>query len=245
MANNNLQKNELDSLPELINSHGFLSILMAVVIGTGVAVVVMPAVLPGLYDSLMGQNRKVFWYLSRASAIAAYCLLWLSMAMGVMMTSKIARPWVSNANTYHLHQFVGLLGMGFVIFHSLILLGDKYIGFNLLTILLPFSNDNYRPAWVGLGQIGLYLWGIIVLSFYVRKRIGKKTWRAIHYVSFGLYLMGLIHGIMSGTDSGSLWAAGLYCSSGTVLLFLIVYRVLKSVVERLNDKNRSMRNSSI
>jgi hypothetical protein len=78
---------------------------------------------------------------------------------------------------------------------------------------------------VGLGQLAFYAWIIVVLSFYVRKSIGPRVWRAIHYVNFATYLMGLSHGIFSGTDSGAVWAGWYYWLSALSLLGLGLYRV--------------------
>ena len=223
---------EYENVTSIISIQNLLIILLAIFFGVIAYIFIMPSVLPELSTSLTGQDPKFFWYLSRGSAIAAFCLLWLSMVIGLLMSNKIARVWFGNAIAYELHQFVSLLGIGFVIFHAMILLGDRYIGFNLVSLFLPFMNTNYRPLWVGLGQISFYFWIIIAFSFYVRSKLGTKIWRGIHYISFALYFFGLIHGIMSGTDTGSLWAAGMYWLSGAVLLFLVTYRVLSSFAKR-------------
>jgi hypothetical protein len=52
-----------------------------------------------------------------------------------------------------LHQFSGLLGLAFAIFHGAILLGDRYMGYTPLQLLLPFASLDYRPLAVGLGQV--------------------------------------------------------------------------------------------
>jgi predicted ferric reductase len=124
-----------------------------------------------------------------------------------------------------------LLGIAFAVFHALILLGDHYINYSLSQVLVPFASANYRPAWVGVGQVGLYVWIVVTFSFYVRKQIGHKTWRWIHFASYGAFLMALLHGVTSGTDSGLLWAQLMYWFAGGSLLFLLAYRVLVSLVK--------------
>ena len=68
------------------------------------------------------------------------------------------------------------------------------------------------------------LMGIVGLSLYVRRWIGYRLWRAIHYLSFGVFLLALIHGLLSGTDSASVWARDLYWTSGVTLTGLTLYR---------------------
>lgn len=92
----------------------------------------------------------------------------------------------------------------------LILMGDKYINYALAQILIPFNRVDYKPIWIGLGQIGFYLLAIVAFSFYVRKRIGHKTWRLIHFISFAVYVLALLHGLFSGTDSPADWATTFY-----------------------------------
>lgn len=190
------------------------------------AAIVLPAWLPGLSQSLLGTQPKAFWYLSRSSAIAAYILLWLSMVFGLIITNRMARLWPGGPTAYDLHQFTSLLGLAFAFFHAFILLGDHFINYTVAQLLVPFASANFKPFWVGIGQIGFYLWIIVAASFYVRKQMGTRTWRLIHYASFLSFGMAMLHGILSGTDTATTWAGNLYWISGAVLLFLFVYRVL-------------------
>lgn len=222
---------ELDDTPPAMAFQTLALILMAAVTGAFAAVVVLPAWLPGLSASLLGPSPKAYWYLSRASAMVAYGLLWFSMAFGLLITNKMARLWPGAPTAFDLHQHASLLGLAFALFHGLILMGDKYMNYTLAQLLVPFASTGYRPFWVGLGQIAFYLLGIVGLSFYVRKAIGHGTWRLIHYLSFALYALALVHGLFSGTDSTTSWAHNLYGISGASLLFLATYRILVSRIK--------------
>jgi hypothetical protein len=50
----------------------------------------------------------------------------------------------------------------------------------------------------------------------------------VHIASFGCYLAALIHGLMSGTDTGAPWAVDFYWITGGCLLFMLIYRILTS-----------------
>lgn len=218
--------NELETLPPAMPLPTLVLTLLAVVVGAFAAVVALPAWLPGLSLSLLGSTPKVYWYLSRASALVAYGLLWVSMVLGVLITNKLARVWPGGPTAFDLHQHASLLGLAFVLFHALILMGDHYIAYTLTQVFTPFASVNYRVVWVGLGQVGFYLLVLVALSFYVRSIIGTRTWRVIHFLSFAVYGLALVHGIWSGTDSKLSWIREGYWITGSVLLFLIVYRVL-------------------
>ena len=229
MSNELSNQIDLENMPPAMNFQSLVLMMIAVVVGTALATMILPSWLPGLAASLLGPNPQVYWFLSRSSAIIAYFLLWFSMVLGVMITNKMARIWPGGPLAYDLHQHASLLGLAYALFHGLILIGDKYINFNLAQVLTPFASLNYSPIWVGLGQIGFYLWGGVVLSFYVRKNIGRRGWRLIHFTSFLVYLAALLHGITSGTDSGTLGMSLWYWFSGGSLLFLTIYRVLVSL----------------
>ena len=201
-------------------------LLFAAIMGAFAAVVVLPQWLPGLSASLLGSEPKAYWYLSRSSALVAFGLLWLSMLLGLSMTSKVARIWPGGPTVFDVHQFTSLLGLAFGLFHGLILLGDAYMSYSLVQVVLPFGSRGFRPVWVGLGQLALYVLAVIDFSFYVRPWIGRHVWRMIHFLSFAVFLLALAHGIGSGTDTGAVWVRMMYWFSGGSLLFLTIYRLL-------------------
>ncbi len=112
------------------------------------------------------------------------------------------------------------------------------IGYTLGQILTPFASGEYRPFWVGIGQVGFYAWAILAATFYIRPVIGQKTWRFLHYGSFGMYLLGISHGIFSGTDASAPWAQNYYWISAGSLLFLLMYRILASMADKFFPQNK-------
>jgi predicted ferric reductase len=216
-----------------VNIQTFLSLLIAMTVGLLIAVLLLPTWMPNLAFSISGKDPKVYWYLARGTAFAALSLLWISMALGLSITNKMARLWPGAPAAFAIHEYVNLLGVAFAIFHALILLGDHYIGFTFVQLLMPFSTTSFRPLWVGLGQLGFYVWILVTLSFYVRSSIGQKAWRLIHYASFAMYLLAVFHGIYSGTDSGVDWVQKYYWISAGSLLFLLMYRILAVIVDKL------------
>jgi predicted ferric reductase len=196
--------------------------------GALLASFVAPALAPGLLRSILGEAPKAYWYLSRASAFVAYGLLWLSMVFGLLITNKLAKAWPGGPAAFDLHQFASLLGLGFGLFHALILLGDGYIGYSLADVLIPFAGASYRPLWVGLGQVGFYVMALVSLTFYMRNLITQRGWRLVHFLSFAVFAVTAVHGITSGTDTAESWARWIYWLSGGSVLFLTVYRVLSA-----------------
>ncbi len=125
-----------------------------------------------------------------------------------------------------LHKVLSFVGLAAVAVRGLVLMFDQYISYTFRQLSVPFLSE-YRPVEVALGVISGYLMLVVTLSFYMKKQIGgPKVWRMLHYTSFAVFGLGTLHGIMSGTDSGSRWMMGMYAAVGTIVLFLTYVRVL-------------------
>lgn len=209
--------------------------ILAILVAVDTAFLVLPAVLPGLATSIQAENAKVYWYLSRGSAVSAYVLLWISMILGLMLSNRMAKHWPGAPAANDLHQYVSLLGLGLTAFHAAILTGDAYLKINFGQIITPFGVSSYRPIQVGLGQIAVYLWIIVAASFYVKQRIGHKAWKLIHFSSFILFFFALVHGLTSGTDTGETWMQVIYWSSAASVLLLTVYRALMAFANKVME----------
>ena len=200
----------------------------AVILGVVFGVLALWAWLPGIRASLSGTTPKVYWYLSRSSAFAAYGLLWLSMASGLALTNRLARLWPGGPTGYDVHQSSSLLGLTLALVHAAVLLGDGYLNYTAVQLLLPFASTPYRPFWVGLGQLAFYVLIPVTVSFYARRWLGPRAWRWVHALSVAAFLLALVHGVLSGTDSPQPLVQWLYWATGGSVLFLTLYRVLLS-----------------
>lgn len=185
----------------------------------------------------LSAQTKAFWYMARAGGIVAYLLLWFSVVWGLALSTKIMDGLVPAPIAYGLHEFLSLGTIFFAVGHALVLLGDSYIGFSIFHLAIPFIAP-YRPLWTGLGTVGLYLCAVLTGSFYIRKQIGQKVWRTLHYLTFGAYLLVLAHGFMAGTDSGLSLTKLMYFTTGFSVLCLIWYRLFTLNARELKPTRR-------
>jgi DMSO/TMAO reductase YedYZ heme-binding membrane subunit len=119
----------------------------------------------------------------------------------------------------------------FGMFHGLLLLGDAKVSYNLRGILIPFTS-HYLPLQTGFGTIALYVMAILVISSRMIKRIGRKFWRVIHFLSFPGYVFALYHGISMGTDSQYSEIKLLYGITGGIVLALVLFRLTRTSPKR-------------
>jgi len=228
-------KMQQNSFAEQAPSHPWFTVLLflgAVVVGTGIALAVLPSRLPTLSASLAGPEPKAYWYLSRSSAFVAYGLLWVSMVFGLLLSNKLSTVWPGGPTAYEVHQYTGLLGLGFSLFHGLILLGDHYLQLTVVQVLMPFSTVSYRPLWVGFGQLSLYLMALVGLSVYVRAWIGQRFWRLLHMLSFAVFVLVLAHVWGSSTSMVNPIAQGFYGATGLSVFILLVYRIRTALTSK-------------
>lgn len=189
--------------------------------------------------SLMGlplaADTPAYWYMARAGGIISYLLLWLSTVWGIFMSSKVMKGILNAGQMLGMHQFLSILAIIFSLIHAIVLLGDSYISFNLIHLLIPFTSP-YEPFWTGLGSIAFYLILALTGSFYIRQHIGQKVWRAFHYSAFLAYFLAMGHGIMAGSDSGLLSTQLMYLITAGSTLFFTYYRILAHKPKRRRVK---------
>jgi predicted ferric reductase len=167
-------------------------------------------------------SSQVFWFITRSAGLIAYLLFWLSTVWGLAVSSKIFDRLLNRPFTFDTHGFLSLLALGFIFIHVGALLWDSYAPFSIVQLLVPFTSS-YRPLAVGLGIISLYLTLIVTVSFYMRRRIGYKTSRMLHYLSFVAYIGATVHGVLAGTDTALFSTQLIYEETAVVVILLTVY----------------------
>jgi methionine sulfoxide reductase heme-binding subunit len=167
-------------------------------------------------------TTKATWFVTRAAGWVAYFLLWFSTVWGLLLPTRLLDRVISPTFAFDFHEFISLLSLGFVGLHVGVLLFDRYLPYSLAQIFVPFLSP-YRPFWVGIGVLGLYLSLLVTVTFYLRKWIGQKRFKAIHTLSLLAYFGVVLHAFFSGTDSSLPTAQLVYLSSFLVVVFLTAY----------------------
>lgn len=165
-----------------------------------------------------------WWLASRASGIVALVCVTISVAIGLMMAGKSSRrPGMAKA-LMGVHEQTALAGLLAIAVHGITLLGDAWLNPGVVGVLIPFAMD-YEPVFTGLGIIAGWLAVALGLSFYARKRIGTKRWRALHRASLLVWVLGVVHTVGAGTDGQSAWMLTFVAVSTAVIVPLLVLRM--------------------
>jgi sulfoxide reductase heme-binding subunit YedZ len=204
--------------------------LAAVAVGI-VAGATVPDALRGLAAAQAANPASLPWLFERVFAFLAYIAMTGSVVYGLLLSTKILDAIAHRPITFSLHQDLAAFGVGLAGIHGILLGLDRSVGFSLAQILVPGLSP-HAPVVVAFGQVALYLAIIVTAPFYLRRFIGQRAWRTLHYVTFLAFLGATIHGIAAGTDSSSPWAQALYIGSAATVTFLLVYRIALVVAAR-------------
>jgi sulfoxide reductase heme-binding subunit YedZ len=167
--------------------------------------------------------NKFYWYMARSAGFTSYCLLSLSVLLGVSTTSALWDKWKLRKLMTQMHQYAALLVLPFLLFHLWGLYQDTTVPFGVLSLLIAFL-AKYRPFYTGLGVLTLYGWILLVITSYLREKMSAKVWRTIHYASFPMFIFATMHGLFTGTDSPHLWAAAIYLVPTILFIVLVLKR---------------------
>jgi DMSO/TMAO reductase YedYZ heme-binding membrane subunit len=144
-------------------------------------------------------TNQTWWYVARSGGIVAWALLAFGVFWGVALSSKFLGKRPKPNWMLDLHRFLGGLSVVFVAVHVLALVGDSYVTITVVQILVPITGS-YRPGAVAWGVVGLYLLLAVEITSLLRKRLGKRTWRAVHFLSFPMFVVSTVHLLLIGTD---------------------------------------------
>lgn len=169
-----------------------------------------------------------YWELSRAAGIVAYLFLWLAIFSGLLSKTKMLQalglaPWFMAV-----HHKSARLGLYFALFHPLMLLYDNYIKFTLADLLIPF-HSTYRPLYMSLGIFALYGMVFIITSPYFLRGRAFGYW---HLLTYPTYFFALWHGLSIGTDRSAVWLQGVYWITGSLIVYVSLYRLALGIKAR-------------
>jgi len=175
------------------------------------------------------------WTTTRAAGITSYLLLYASTVAGLLVSSKMASKR-AKAAILGVHQWSGWFGFLFGAMHGMVLLFDRYVGYSAFELAVPFASDDHRYL-NGIGTLTLYISGLLILSSDLMKKLGKRVWRAIHFLAFAGYGLALLHGLLLGTDSRQGWMLAMYALTAASVLLLAAVRIYGARRKKLRQQN--------
>jgi predicted ferric reductase len=143
-------------------------------------------------------SGSALWYLSRATGVVTVVLLTIVVLLGVVTAGRRRPKGESATIVMGLHRWLSLGMLAFLAVHIVTAIIDGYVDISWLAVLIPFTSG-YETLLVALGTIGLDLLVVVMVTSYLRHRIPERQWRFVHWTSYAMWVVALVHGFSMGT----------------------------------------------
>ena len=167
---------------------------------------------------MTGHGPSVLWYATRGTGAITLLLLTASVVLGVGEVRAWRPAGTPRFAVAAMHRTVSLLAVALLAVHIATTLLDPFPPIGALNAIIPFQTD-YRPLWLGLGTVASDLLVALALTSLVRRRLGYRAWRGLHWLAYACWPVALTHGVGAGSDTRSAWMLGL--TAGCVLAVLV------------------------
>ena len=140
----------------------------------------------------------VAWLVARAAGLVAFALLTVAVTLGLAISTRL----LGNKRGKLLlgwHQTLMWTALAMLVLHGGALAVDPVMRFGFVGVLVPGAAP-WRPLPVAAGILTGWLMLALAASFHVRRHIGQRRWRLMHYASFAAFAIGLYHALNVGTD---------------------------------------------
>jgi sulfoxide reductase heme-binding subunit YedZ len=156
------------------------------------------------------------WFLTRSSGMVAVVLLTATVGLGVVTSLGWASAQFPRFVTIGLHRNLSLVAMCFLGLHIATTVVDGYVPIGWLDAVLPFRSP-YRTLWLGLGALGLDVLLAVVITSLVRRHLNYGAWKTVHWASWAAWLLAVVHGLGTGTDTTNGWVQVMYLVCAAVV----------------------------
>lgn len=126
----------------------------------------------------------------------AIWLLTLNVALGLLLSSQYnpLKRWPhKRINYFAVHNWTGYIALALSVAHGAILPLSSTAGWVWRDVLWP-SHAPQQPTANVLGAISLYILAVVVVTSYVRRKMGRSAWKVVHYASYVCAILFVLHG---------------------------------------------------
>jgi sulfoxide reductase heme-binding subunit YedZ len=172
-------------------------------------------------------SGSALWYLTRGSGVVALLLLTATTVLGVLTAGRWRTQGWPRFAISNVHRNLTLVALAFIGIHVGTTVADGYAPIAVKDVFVPFVSQ-YRPLWLGLGALALDLLLALGISSALRKHIGYRMWRLLHWAAYAIWPLALAHGLGSGSDARRGWMAMFSFACLALVVFAIAGRLLQS-----------------
>ncbi len=154
--------------------------------------------------TLLSATSPVIWFTTRATGTVSIVLLTASVVLGILTTTRVSASGLPRFALSELHRRVALVALAFLVLHVMTAVVDTFVPIGWFAALVPFTST-YEPLWIGLGAVALDLLLAIVATSLLRRQLGSRLFRLVHWLVYACWPVAIAHGIGAGTDLRFAW----------------------------------------
>ena len=165
------------------------------------------------------------WYATRATGLVTLLLLTASVLLGILTAGRFSSERWPRFLSQGLHRNLSLLVLVFLVLHVGTTLIDTYVSIPVTAAFIPFVSS-YHTIWLGLGAVASDLLLALLATSLLRKRIGHRSWRLVHWLAYACWPVAVAHGLGIGTDRNATWVFVLTMACALSVLAVAAWRIV-------------------
>ena len=182
----------------------------------------------------------LLWYTTRGAGAVTLILLSSVVVLGILSALRVQTARWPRFLTTGLHRNLALMTLVFLALHIVTAVVDPFTHLGWAAALIPFSSY-YRTLWLGLGVISFELLLAIAVTSLLRGYLGHNTWRAVHWLTYAAWPVGVIHGLGTGTDAWSAWMLAITAACVAAVGVAIILRLTTGSTDPLASARATFR----
>jgi DMSO/TMAO reductase YedYZ heme-binding membrane subunit len=169
-------------------------------------------------------STALLWFLNRSTGFVLLGVLTATVLLGVLAARGRAGSLLPAFVSRSLHRNLSLFGAALLVAHIVTAVLDEFVDIRWWHAFVPYGAD-YEPLWLGVGTLATDLVVAVLVTTAVRARLGLAAWHRIHQLAYLAWALGLVHGLMIGTDRGETWALIGYSAAAGVVAVAVLVRL--------------------
>jgi len=165
------------------------------------------------------------WYATRATGLVTLLLLTVSVLLGILTAGRFTGGSWPRFLSQGLHRNISLLVLAFLALHVGTTVVDTYTSISLTAAFVPFASA-YKAAWLSLGAVAVDLLLALMATSLVRRWLGYRAWRRVHWLAYACWPVAVAHGLGIGTDRATAWVLALSLACVAAVLATAAWRLV-------------------
>jgi sulfoxide reductase heme-binding subunit YedZ len=178
-----------------------------------------------MISAAAASGSQALWFVSRGSGLALLVSFTAVQVLGVAARLGSAPKRWPRFVTGELHRTLALFTVAFLFLHVITAIADPYVTIGWAATVLPFTSG-YRTLAVGLGTLAVDLGGAVLITSLLRRRLGYRIWRAVHWLAFLAWPVAFWHSLTAGTDQRIWWVALIMWACAIAMGAAVIARLL-------------------